>query len=129
VLNLVQQNGYYDEAVKIMDYYLPEKDKTEFTNYRFDFLAVVNPGGSEGIYIDCYLRGEFDQSGKRTCEIGTFKTLGENMNAFRIMGALSGALTFYASQYVNANIERYTPDAELAAQAERERQKSEGESQ
>ena len=118
VLDLVQRNGYYDEAEAIMDYALPDDSKTEFTNYRFDFFAQVNKGGSEGVYIDCYLRGEFNQSGKNTCKIGTFKTLKENMNAYRIMGALSGALTFYADQYVNAHIDRYAPDAELADWAE-----------
>ena len=126
VLNLVQRNGYYAEAEPIMDYTSPDDREIEFTNYRFNFHAVVNPGGSEGIYIDCYLRGEFDQSGKETCPIGTFKTLSEDMNAYRIMGALCGALTFYAGEYINTHIDRYTPDAELAAQAEREKKRLEG---
>jgi len=126
VLALVQQNGYYDEAEVIMDYALPGDGKTEFSDYQFNFFAQVNMGGSEGIYIDCYLRGKFDQSGRETCKVGTFKTLKENMNAYRIMGALSGALIFYADQYVNAHIDRYMSDKELAAQAERERQGLEG---
>jgi len=126
VLDLVQENGYYDEAEAIMDYTLPSDSKREFSNYCFDFCALVNKGGSEGVYIDCFLRGEFDQSGKQTCKVATFKTLKENMNAYRIMGALCGALTFYAHQYVDENIDRYTPDAELAAEAEREKQRLEG---
>ena len=129
VLDLIQENGYYDEAEAIMDYALPDDSKRLFSNYRFDFCALVNKGGSEGIYIDCFLRGEFDQSGKQKCKIATLKTLNENMNAFRIMGALCGALTFYADQYVNSHFDRYMPDSELAAQAESEKRRTENKAQ
>ena len=129
VLDLVRQNGYYDEAGAIMDYAIPDDSKMELSNYRFDFCALVKKGGNEGIYIDCFLRGEFDGSSKQTCHVATLKTLHENMNAYRIMGALCGALTFYAHQYVDENIDRYTPDAQLAAEAEKEKQRLEDGSQ
>jgi len=115
VLDLVKENGYYYEAEKIMDYFLPSDENREFSNYEFDFCALVKPGGSEGIYIDVFLKGEFDQSGQKYCHIGTFKTLREDMAGFRIMGELCGALTYYAGEYINKNLVRYYAPAELAA--------------
>ena len=114
VLALVQEHGHYEEARPIIDYALEESsDQRELTDYRFDFRAVVNHG-CEGIYIDCYLHGEFDQSGKCSCSVGTIKTLREDVDAYRIMGALAGLLTAYAHKYVDSNIDRYTPDKERA---------------
>ena len=114
VLDLVKTNGYYQEVEPILDYYLPSDKNREFSNYEFDFCALVNPGGSEGIYIDVYLQGEFDQSGEKYCKVATFKTLREDTEAFRIMGALCGVLTFYAGQYINSNLVRYYTPQELA---------------
>lgn len=52
IVKLVKENGWYDKAKDILDYYLPESSKVkEISNYEFDFYAVVNYGGSEGIYI------------------------------------------------------------------------------
>lgn len=114
ILALIQKDGRYAEAEPIIDYVLPEDyDQREITNYLFYFLAIVNTGGSEGIYIDCSLRGEFDQSGETYCKAGTIKTLREDIDAYRIMGALSGYLTAYSDIYANSNLERFMPEEEL----------------
>lgn len=112
-LELVKESGNYDKAEPIMDYYLAEKwEVKELTNYEFDFLAAVNFGSSEGIYLDCWLKGNFDENHKDEREIiscGTFKTLRDDLEAMKVMGELAGSLTYYASQYVNREIDRYTP--------------------
>ena len=107
---LVKEHGHYAEAEPIIDYTLADHDERKLTNYGFDFRAVVSPGSSEGIYIDCYLEGRFDQSASTCCHAGTIKTLREDVDAYRIMGALAGYLTIYARKYVNANLDRYEPD-------------------
>ena len=129
VLNLVKAGGHYDKAEAILDYVLPNENESssssiELSDYRFDFLAQVNFGSSEGIYVDCYLCGKFTEEPQyvmngdgnfvveTTRNIGTFKTLHEDLEAMKIMGELCGALTFFASQYINANIHRYTPTEE-----------------
>lgn len=109
-LQLVKEHGHYAEAEPIIDYALADRDERKLTDYGFDFWAVVSPGGSEGIYIDCYLEGRFDQSASTRCHAGTIKTLREDVDAYRIMGALAGYLTIYARKYVNANLDRYEPD-------------------
>ena len=112
-LELVKESGNYDKAEPIMDYYLAEKwEVKELTNYEFDFLAAVNFGGSEGIYLDCWLKGNFDENHedeRKTISCGTFKTLRNDLEAIKIMGELAGSLTYYADQYVNQELDRYTP--------------------
>lgn len=127
-----KQYGDWQEAEEILDYYLPSEqegfgygsEKELLSNYEFDFYAVMQFGGSEGIYIDCTLRGKFDDSGRTTLGIGTIKTLETDMDACKRMGALCGALTYHASRYINENLHRYTPDAELRAEATRMEGKS-----
>lgn len=117
VLELTRKNGHYKKAEVIMDYFLEEsRDIRELTDYQFDFLTKLNFGGSEGIYLDCYIEGVFSEDGNEKCErlrCGTFKTLLESLEAMQIMGELTGSLTYYASKYVNTNIRRYYPLKEL----------------
>ena len=132
VLDLVKKNGHYDKAAAIMDYVSPEyseyniREDIELTNYCFDFNASAQFGSNEGIYINCYLSGEYSETelkrynySKKTLEkettrfIGMFKTLNTDIESMKIMGELCGALVFYADQYINNNIDRYTPVKEL----------------
>jgi len=119
VLELVKKGGCYDEAESIMDYFLAETYNVRtLTNYRFDFLTRLNFGGSEGIYLDCYIEGTFSE-GKNDNKVerlscGTFKTLEESLEAMKIMGKLAD-LTYFASKYVNREIDRYIPLKELEA--------------
>lgn len=114
--SLAEKSGCYERAKGIMDYYLPVntccEDIQEITNYEFDFRASVKFGGSEGIYLDCYIEGEIDDSGEeKRLRCGTYKTLRDDLEAMQIMGELAGSLTYYNSQYVNGNIDRYSPEA------------------
>lgn len=111
VIEMVKSNGHFEKAAAILDYSLPSSRIRELTNYQFDFRALVNWGSSEGIYMDCYIEGNFDSSDDRKLHVGTFKTLLTSIEAFQIMGELAGALTFYEYQYVNKNLARYEPVA------------------
>lgn len=134
-LQLVKENGCYDKAAAIMDYVLPNEHESgvrediELSNYRFDVYATAQFGGSEGIYIDVWLSGEYSETelkvynhsrGQLEVEtrrsIGTFKTLKDDLEAMMIMGELAGAFVYWSHQYVNQNIARYTPAKELEQQ-------------
>ncbi|OPX92479.1 MAG: hypothetical protein A4E53_00466 [Pelotomaculum sp. PtaB.Bin104] len=124
VFELVKENGCYEKAGAIMDYFLAEDYKVqELSDYEFDFLVKLNFGGSEGIYLDCYIEGCFRESNaERKTErlsCGTFKTLDESLDAMKIMGELAGSLTYFASQYVNKELDRYTPTAQREAEEKR----------
>lgn len=125
VVRIAKENGDFDKAGPILDYILPcahecgNSEKVELTAYEFDFVPIVNYG-CEGIYIDCYLRGKFDESGRYSLHVGTLKTLEDNLESAKIMGELCGALIHHERQYVNANLHRYTPDEALEKEYQRQ---------
>lgn len=129
VIRRAKGNGDFDRAEAILDYYLPceheggRHEGVKLTAYEFDFVPIVNYG-CEGIYIDCYLKGKFDESRRCSLHVGTLKTLRRDLEAAKIMGELCGALMHHASEYVNQNLRRYTPAQELEAEY---RQKDAGE--
>lgn len=45
--------------------------------------------------------------------MGTLKALGTSLEDCKAMAELCGALMYYADHYVNENLHRYTPDADL----------------
>ena len=97
-----------DDAARfdeMCDYVLPEDmEKGKLCSYEFDMLPIVNFGCSEGIYIDCSLRGKFDESGRNSLHIGTLKTLRTDLDACKIMGELCGALMYHENSFVGENL-------------------------
>ena len=124
VIRTAKANGDFARAEAILDYYLPceheegRKEREKLTAYEFDFVPILNYG-SEGIYIDCYLKGRFDESGRSSLHVGTLKTLRRDLEAGKIMGELCGILHYYEDQYVNQDLRRYTPNKELEAEYQR----------
>lgn len=136
ILNRARADGSMSAIEPILDYYLPNREEpathnqdTYLTDYRFDIAPQVTFGSCEGIYVDVYLEGKFDESGIKQTSIGVFKTLRTDLEACRLMGELCGILMYHGSRYVNEEIHRYTPQAELQAEyqhkLERERKKQE----
>ena len=98
-------NGDLARFEAINEYVLPEEhEKAKLCSYEFDMLPAIDFGGSEGIYIDCGLRGKFDESGRDSISVGTIKTLSANLDACKIMGELCGVLMYHESKYVNEHL-------------------------
>jgi hypothetical protein len=105
VMQCARENGDLANFDDICDYVLPDdRHKEKLCSYEFDMLPIVNFGGSEGIYIDCGLRGKFDESGRDSISIGTIKTLSADLDACKIMGELCGVLMYHESKYVNEHL-------------------------
>lgn len=126
ILEAARADGAIAEAEAILDYILPNDNEpacpdgdSYLTNYRFDLVPHMSFGSSEGIYLSLCLEGSFDSSDKHKATIGTFKTLRTDLEACRLMGALGGVLMYYGREYVNREIRRYTPKAELERMEER----------
>ncbi|MEG0724392.1 MAG: hypothetical protein RR419_09280, partial [Akkermansia sp.] len=112
VVECARANGDLALFDTIHEYILPEEyDKTKLTKYEFDFVPIVNYG-CEGIYINCSLKGAFDQGKERWLSVGTIKTLENDLAAAKIMGELCGILLHHESQYVGSNLWRLTPTEE-----------------
>ena len=128
VIRMAKASGGFDKAGAILDYYLPcehesgIREGVALTAYEFDFAPILNYG-SEGIYIDCYLKGKFNESGRFSLHVGTLKTLRRDLEAEKIMGELCGVLHYYENQYVNQNLHRYTPTKQLEAEYQRQLEK------
>jgi hypothetical protein len=105
VMECAKENGDLARFETIGDYSLADSlEKGKLCSYEFDFLPAVSFGGSEGIYIDCSLRGKFDECGRKHIHIGTLKTLSTDLNACKVMGELCGALMYHENKYVNENL-------------------------
>ena len=98
------------ETAKILDYAISTREDIPLIseNYYPDVIAAVNPGGSEGIYLDWGLKykSEF-------IRLGTFKTLYGDLDRYIIMGQLSGMLIYFSNLYLMLNdktIKKYAGD-------------------
>lgn len=106
VFNRVKKMPEYKRAKPIIDYMLVKNEGTEITKYEFNFVAATNPNCSEGIYIDCWLEGDFDNYNIKSIGMGTVKTLERSQEAMMIMGELAGLLTWVAGEYIDEQIGR-----------------------
>ena len=112
LMKLIKDNGHYDDAEKLIDYVLVhDKDVRTLTSYEFDFVSSLCWGSNEGIYIDCYLEGKFDHSTSKKLKVATLKSLETSVDAFKIMGELTGTLTYYGRLYVDENINMFEKKA------------------
>ena len=97
--------------LQILDYVLAaERDCQELTEVEgvdcfVDIQAIVNTGGSEGIYIDVVLRRKYlrDSRAMDLIPVMTLKTLDESLEAYASMGKLSGVITALGEWFVYAN--------------------------
>lgn len=71
----------------------------------FEIFSKTSYGGSEGIYADIYIHGDFGHSGINDFCICTFKTLGESENDFRQMNSLAAEFVIQTRKYVRENSE------------------------
>lgn len=123
ILERARADGSLAEIEPILDYYLPNDEESlssgqerPLTNYEFNFAPAISFGGSEGIYVDLYLDGDCDEKGFQRTALGIFKTLRDDLDACRLMGQLCGVLMYHGADYVNRNLHRYTPKAQLEAE-------------
>ena len=117
---MVVDNGQFQSAEAILDYFSPDTydSPKEITCDDFDVVTEVQFGGSEGIYLDCYAEGRIQpECEKKRWHLGTYKTLETSLSAMQTLGALGGALTYFASEYLWENGERFLSNRALRIRA------------
>lgn len=93
---------------EILDYGLATREICNMLNYQFDIVGIVNFGSSEGIYLDVYADGIVDDSNTRKrFSLGTYKTLHEDLEAFKVMGALNAEFVFAARKFINDHLDDF----------------------
>jgi hypothetical protein len=106
VITLLKEQGKLPE---ILDYHLHEHNLKEISDYQFNCNYKLDFGGSEGIYLDCYIEGICGEDEKFSrLPLGTIKTLSTSEDAMAEMGKLAGYFSFALSKYVNQNIDDFT---------------------
>ena len=96
-------------SISCIDYALADDSSLTSLSAEYDLVrAIVETGGSEGIYIDCCLDiSGYGGRGKRPLiHLGTIKTLDENLDAYMKMGNIAGAFTCIGEMYLRKNCER-----------------------
>ena len=100
IVEKLKKNGEYPD---ILDYANADSDAHEMRTYEFSFRSALNEGGSEGIYLDVFIK---ERDG--ICRLGVFKTLLESKEAMEKMGRLLADFTYEASLFVNLCLEDFT---------------------
>lgn len=105
VMELLGKIPECKEISKIFGYAIPGREIALYSESYFPEVgARVNPGGSEGIYIDWYMVFSSD-SNPKIIRIGTIKTLKEDFEAYTQLGCISGALICLSNLYLSVNDE------------------------
>ena len=105
--------GYMDEWLKIEDYFSGSYNPVPVNDMEFDPICYPGYGGSEGIYVDCHLKGRIDSSKEsKMVHIGTFKTLNTDLDAMITAGKVAGIMTAMICDIVNANWDSFCPEKE-----------------
>lgn len=96
-------------SISCIDYALADSSSPALFSPEYDLVrAIVETGGSEGIYIDCYLEisGYGRREGKSRIHLGTIKTLDEGLDAYMKMGKIAGAFTCIGEMYLWKNYKK-----------------------
>ena len=85
------------------------RENMEIRTHFWDMVFKVRFGGSEGIYLDLFLDGELDSSGKySTCLFGTYKTLNGDDESFRQMAILGANFALETHHWIWDKLDDFT---------------------
>jgi len=100
-------------------------DDTEISSYDFDLCTNLRFGSNEGIYLEITMQGKWNENQNKESStgkspayptiksIGLYKTLSDDIEAMKNMGALGGAIIYHGYEYINQNLDIFTPKKEL----------------
>lgn len=114
-VELAKTDLRYEECSKIceLDYDLLCSTCKYDKLYRCDFSVVgeVSYGGSEGIYGDIFLYGnwskEQDNPFRSRVRVYVLKTLKDDKESYLAIGMLVNLICYYANEFVNTHLDRF----------------------
>lgn len=105
ILKELSEQTVYSDAAEILDYNLCASDNLDLSQieniWDYQVVALLNTGGSEGIYVDLFLKPA--RSGEEKIDIGTWKTLDEGPAGYAKMGVIAGLLTYATEVWMYRN--------------------------
>ena len=94
-----------------LDYYLSPDYKTfPITNTGWDVFGITDYGGSEGIYTDMTIRGYVGNEKEGMFNIGVFKTLRTDEDAYKDMCILGAEFVFRCRKFVDEHWDDFDQD-------------------
>ena len=114
-VELAKTDPRYEEYRKTceLDYDLLCRTCKSDKLYRCDFNVVgeVSYGGSEGIYGDIFLYGnwskEQDNPFRSRVRVYVLKTLKDDKESYLAIGMLVNLICYYANEFVNTHLDRF----------------------
>jgi len=106
VIAMAKQAGDFSRAEQILEtcrpceYGYSAGGSGSITAFQFDFVPQISFGIIGGLFLDCYLHGCFDDSGRYSICIGSMRILNRDMDTCKILGELAGALLYHAHSYI-----------------------------
>ena len=110
IIQRLEKTPEFEKFKPMIDYMLADsfgKDRgREITRYTFNFVATIDYPNCEGIYISCWLWGDFDTSDQKKIDMGTIKTLEDSKEALLLMGELTGLVIWVAGEVLQEQMNR-----------------------
>lgn len=108
-LRRVKEDPDYGQIEKILDYSIISRADHELRLCHFEMEGTPVFGGNEGIYLGIYLVGHIDDDHGPVQRFSciTFKTLDTSLQAMKLMGLLSGMMSYHMDKVTNENISRF----------------------
>ena len=110
VKKVVEIIPWLKDDLAILDYWIvddlhPVEIVEHLNKDRFmDVQAIVNTGGSEGIYVDVFVRQDIYGSDQiNRVDLMTLKSLDESLEAYASMGKIAGVITAVAETFLLIN--------------------------
>lgn len=91
----------------ILDYGLATSEHRPVKTIYWDTIGRINFGGSEGIYLDLWLEGDIGAGKYAKIELGTYKTLRDDKEAFKAMSILNAEFVFAMRDFVNEHMDDF----------------------
>lgn len=85
------------------------RDKRQFTNHAFDVIAYINFSANEpSTYLCVEAFGYMDDDDeKKVWPMGYYRVLRNDLETAQILGRLSGAIAYYASEFINKHLDDF----------------------
>lgn len=116
IMKMARESGHFKAIDEILDsdsaFWSDEKNNRPITSELFDIEFSVDFGSAEGIHIIVSISGfpfGIDE-GKQRFSIGLLVTMRRDFDSMALMGKACGILQWFAREYANQNLDRFTPE-------------------
>lgn len=110
------------EYPNILDYHRINNEREQILDIEFDLVSEVIFGGSEGIFLNIYIRGNFDKNYTDKNElIFVAKTLYDDDTSFKVMSIFGAEIVLAGRRILNNQKDEYIRRGFYCKKAEKDK--------